>query len=441
MAAGKLGKRLVIIGAGVGGCYAAGALSAFFDETLVFDRDQLPDHPVARAGVSQGPHIHGLLRRPFDIACELFPNFESELSTGGGIKLTYGTQARFHDAGDWQPKRDLGISIYSQSRPLLEHHLRRAASGCPGTTFHPSVTVSDYIVERDEVTGVLITKDNGEADIVDADLVVDAGGRGSNILALLKSHGYGEVETVEFGVGIAYTSAFFSRTMMAGEEPHAFVIRGNVPNTRSGVMFPVEDDRWVISLSGRFDEIPPAEDEGFFAFARQLEDSVLFDTISRERRVSDYSRFMIPRIYFRHYETMPRFPKRLLPIGDTVTGFNPVYGQGMAVAAQHALAIRDLLVELAANGGGLADLGLDALARVSEESGTAWNMSAPIDLVYPQTTGERPPDLVEKTEFSKYIRRRIEVDPDLHALYFRVMNLLEPGSKLKQWVENNPEIG
>lgn len=441
MAEGKLGKRLVVIGGGVGGCYTAGALSEFFDETLVLDRDRLPDCPTARAGVSQGPHIHGLLRRPFDIACELFPDFENDLKAGGGIKLTYGTQARFHDSGQWQPKRDLGISIYSQSRPLLEHYLRRAASRCAGTAFHSSTTVSDYVIERGEVSGVLITKDNGESDIVDADLVVDASGRGSNILSLLKSHGYGEVETVEFGVGIAYTSAFFSRTQKEGEEPYAFVIRGNVPNTCSGVMFPIEGDRWVISLSGRFDEIPPAEDEGFFAFARKLEDPVLFETISRERRVSDYSRFMIPRIYFRHYETMSDFPKRLLPIGDTVTGFNPVYGQGMAVAAQHALAIRHLIVEAAANGGGLADLGLRALARISEESATAWNMSAPIDLVYPQTTGERPPDLVEKTEFSKYIRRRIEAEPELHALQFRVMNLLEPGSALKQWVEKNPEMG
>lgn len=441
MATGKLGKRLVVVGGGVGGCYTAGALSEFFDETLVFDRDLLPANPAARAGVTQGPHIHGLLRRPFDIACELFPDFEGDLRAGGGIKLAYGTQARFHDSGQWQPKRDLGISIYSQSRPLLEHYLRRAASRCAGTVFHSSTTVSDYIIERGEVSGVLITKDNGDADIVDADLVVDASGRGSNILSLLKSHGYGDVETVEFGVGIAYTSAFFSRSQKDGEEPYAFVIRGNVPNTCSGVMFPIEGDRWVISLSGRFDEVPPAQDDGFLAFARKLEDPVLFETISRERRVSDYSRFLIPRIYFRHYETMSRFPKRLLPIGDTVTGFNPVYGQGMAVAAQHALAIRQLLVELAASGEGLADVGSRALARISEESATAWNMSAPIDLVYPQTTGERPPDLVEKTEFSKYIRRRIETDPELHALQFRVMNLLEPGSALKQWVEKNPEMG
>lgn len=441
MTARKLGKRLVIIGAGVGGCYAAGALSHFFDETLVFDRDQLPDDPIPRAGVSQGPHIHGLLRRPFDIACELFPNFEADLSASGGIKLNYGNQARFHDSGRWQPKRDLGISIYSQSRPLLEQVLRRAAARCPGTTFHPSTTVNDYIIERGVVSGVLITKEDGESDIVDADLVVESGGRGSHILSLLKSHGYGEVDTVEFGVGVAYTSAFFTRTVKMHEEPYAFVIRGNVPNTRSGVMFPIEGDRWVISLSGRFDEVPPAEDEGFFAFAQRLEDPILYETISRERRVSDYSRFMIPRIYLRSYEAMPRFPQRLLPIGDTVTGFNPVYGQGMAVAAQHALAIRDLFLEIAASGGNLADLGSRALSRISEASSTAWGMSAPIDLVYPQTTGERPPDLIEKVEFSRYVRQRIEVDADLHALHFRVMNLLEPGSVLKQWVENNPEIG
>lgn len=440
MAARMLGKRLVIIGAGVGGCYAAGALSEFFNETLVLDRDELPSTPTARAGVSQGPHIHGLLRRPLDIACELFPNFEADLDTGGGIKLTYGTQARFHDSGQWQPKRNLGISIYSQSRPLLEHLLRRAASRRSGVRFCSSTTVTDYMIERGIVSGVLITKDDSETDILDADLVVDASGRGSSILSLLKSHGYGEVDTVEFGVGIAYTSAFFSRTGSQNEEPYACVIRGNVPNTRSGVMFPIEGDRWVISLSGRFDEHPPAEDEGFFAFAEKLEDPILHETISREKRVSDYSRFLIPRIYYRHYEAMPRFPERLLPIGDTVTGFNPVYGQGMAVAAQHALAIRHLLFEIQASGGGLADLRSRALSRISDESAAAWNMSTPIDLVYPQTTGERPPDLVEKTEFSRYMRRRIEIDPELHALYFRVMNLLEPAGALQQWLENNPEM-
>ncbi len=55
------GQRAVVIGAGIGGLSAAGALSSAFQEVVILERDVLPASIMSRAGVPQDRHPHLLL--------------------------------------------------------------------------------------------------------------------------------------------------------------------------------------------------------------------------------------------------------------------------------------------------------------------------------------------------------------------------------------------
>jgi 2-polyprenyl-6-methoxyphenol hydroxylase-like FAD-dependent oxidoreductase len=68
-----LGKRAVVIGASVGGLLAARALTDYYDEVTVLERDVLPKTDEPRKGVPQGRHAHGLLARAAKFSNNGFP--------------------------------------------------------------------------------------------------------------------------------------------------------------------------------------------------------------------------------------------------------------------------------------------------------------------------------------------------------------------------------
>src|SRR5271170_3462881 len=57
---GQLGRRVVVIGAGIGGLSAAGALVQYFKRVDILERDRLTASVGSRSGTPQNPHPHGL---------------------------------------------------------------------------------------------------------------------------------------------------------------------------------------------------------------------------------------------------------------------------------------------------------------------------------------------------------------------------------------------
>src|SRR5438132_13412566 len=126
MAPNLVGKQAVVIGAGMGGLAAAGALADHFERVVVLERDKLPLDAAHRNGTPQSRHIHGLLAGGQRALGELFSGFEQDLARAGAVPLRATLDIRIEMPGyDPFPQRDLGFVTYSMSRPLIELVVRR----------------------------------------------------------------------------------------------------------------------------------------------------------------------------------------------------------------------------------------------------------------------------------------------------------------------------
>jgi hypothetical protein len=119
-----LGRRAVVIGAGLGGLSAARVLADYFDDVIILDRDELPDDAAPRPGVPQGKHPHRLLGGGLKALENLFPGFGNELMRAGAEPMEPGLDMLYEIPGqDVWPRIKLSWPTYSMSRPLIERTL------------------------------------------------------------------------------------------------------------------------------------------------------------------------------------------------------------------------------------------------------------------------------------------------------------------------------
>jgi hypothetical protein len=129
----------------------------------------------------------------------------------------------------------------------------------------------------------------------------------------------------------------------------------------------------------------------------------------------------------RHFSELQSFPKGLLPVADSICRFNPLYGQGMSVAALEAEAFCQLLRDWQ---GDLQELTRAFLQQTDQIIAVPWNTSAVPDLAYPSTRGERPPNLRQLLEFGAAFLELAARDASVHKLRLEIIGLLKPNSAL-----------
>jgi len=423
-----VGKRAIVVGAGMGGLTAAAALAGHFERVLVLERDPLPADPVDRPGIPQGKHVHALLAGGQRALGDLFAGFESALVRAGAVPLRMGLDIRTERPGyDPFPQRDLGVGGFAMSRPLLERLVRERVSALAGVELRTRCPVAALVAGAGDaaVTGVRC----GDGEMLDADLVVDASGRGTLTLDLLAATGRAAPETTTIGVDLRYASAVFEIPDGAPTDWKGVFHMPLMPRTsRGALLLPLEGGRWIVTLAGRHQEVPPGDGDGFMAFAAGLRVPTIHRAIEGAKRLGEIARFGFPESVWRHYERMDAFPRGLLAVGDALCRFNPVYGQGMSVAALEALALRDLLSAGAGAADPLADLSRPFFAAAAAAIETPWFGAAVPDFIHPLTRGERPADFEASLRFGMRLIRLAARDPDVHRLTAEVSNLLKPRS-------------
>lgn len=424
--------RAVVIGASMAGLLAARVLSEFFTQVTVLDRDSLPATVTAvpRRGVPQGRHTHGLLGRGRRILDDLFPGLSNDLIAQGAATGDIQADFRWYNDGRRLRPARSGVTGLGVSRPLLESYLRARVRALPGVQILDCRDVISPITtsDGDRVCGVrtLPEADGAGERIIEADLVVDASGRGSRSPAWLEECGYQPPAEECVRIRMVYVTRHYRR------EPQHFggdngVSVGAIPPVlaRGGAVVAEEGNRWIVSLAGALGEEPPLDPDGFVAFADTLAAPDIAEFLRAAEPLDEPVRARFPASIRRRYERLRAFPEGYLVLGDAICSFNPVYGQGMTVAAAEAAVLRDCLRR------GTARLAPRFFRRAAALIDIPWSIAVGNDLRFPQVEGARPLQLRLVNRYVSRLHIAAQHDPAIGRTFLRVANLLaRPGRLL-----------
>jgi hypothetical protein len=239
-------------------------------------------------------------------------------------------------------------------------------------------------------------------------------------------------EVTEIGIDIAYSTAVFERPADAPSTWKTVMTFPAAPDSgRGALLAPIENNQWIVSVGGNHGDAPPGDMDGYLGFVKGLRTPTIYDAIKNAKRVGEIARFLLPCSRRRHFETVQRFPRGLLAIGDAICRFNPVFGQGMSVAAQEAVILHRLLLARTGDLDPLNKLADAFFVAIQEVLETPWGV-AMNDFVFPKTRGQRPADFEQRIQYGIALFRLAAEDASVHKLMIEVNHLLKPRSALRE---------
>ncbi|WP_330253457.1 FAD-dependent monooxygenase [Nocardia sp. NBC_00565] len=414
------GRHAVVLGAGIAGLLAARVLSEHFSRVTIVERDVVTGAAVRR-GVPQARHLHGLLDRGRTIIEQLYPGFTSEMADRGATTAEALVGTRWYVGGLRVAPTSTGLTSVMATRPLLESVLRQRTLATPGVRLCEGIA-RGLIGDADRVRAVSISGGYG-AEAHATDLVVDATGRGSRASVWLAALGARIPEEERLEVDLGYASRLFRWTpgQLGG---HSSVIISTGANGRGGGAIRVEGDRWHITLAGMLGDHPPTDPEEFADFATTIAAPDIHELITTSEPLDEAVPHRFKSPVRRRFERLSAVPQGFLVLGDALCSFNPLYAQGMAVAAQQALALRDCL---AADS---TDLPAQFYAAAGKVVDVAWQLAAGADLGHPGVIGPRTTRTRLTNAYVARAHRAAHVDPRVARTFLRVANLVEPPTAL-----------
>jgi 2-polyprenyl-6-methoxyphenol hydroxylase-like FAD-dependent oxidoreductase len=432
----ELGKRAVVIGAGIGGLSAAGALAQYFERVDILERDRLAATAGSRSGTPQDRHPHGLLAGGLRALDQIFPGFEGDLVAAGAVPVGVARDVQFEwpDVGAL-PKRDFGISMPCATRPLIELVLRRHAEAIANITLRPAARVTGIVPAADGagVRGVRFVNGSGCSEILDADLVVDASGRGAPTLTLLDALGWDRPQMTEIGVDISYATVVVEIAPGATADWKLVLTLPDPPHgVFHAVMAPTEDGRWIIVIAAHSGTSWIETWDAFLEASRLLITPTVSNALRYARPPDGIRHYRFPVSTWKHFERLPHLPRGVLPVADSFCRFNPIHAQGMSSAAKQAVLLQDVLFQAVAEPDPIAAVQAEFMAQVASVLETPWTMSTSADLAFPQTRGERPEKFSEARQFEAALFRAAVADPVVHRAMLEVAQLLEPHQRLRE---------
>jgi 2-polyprenyl-6-methoxyphenol hydroxylase-like FAD-dependent oxidoreductase len=425
----KIGDHAVVLGGSMAGLLAARVLSERYAQVTVVERDPLPAAGGHRRGVPQSRHVHGLLPRGRALLEELFSGLTAELVAAGALTGDSLGCVRWLLSGHRLAQTASGSDGLFVSRPLLEGRVRARVRGIPAVTIRDGCAAVGLVASpgQRQVTGVqLLRAAAGTARTLAADLVVDATGRGSRMPAWLAELGFPQPRRDKVTVGVRYASRMFRLREGALGHDRLIITGGTAARPRGGALTAIEGGRHHVSVAGMLGDTPPTDLPGFLRFAQALPFPDIHDAIIGAEPLDDGAVFGYPASVRVRYERLHRFPAGLLVIGDAVCALNPIYGQGMTVAAMQAMALRRMLAT------GAAPAARRYFRHIAKVITVPWDIAVGGDLASPAVAGRRTAKIRLVNAYLPRLHAAAADDPALARAFVRVSGLIDrPESLLR----------
>lgn len=431
-----VGGRAVVLGASMGGLLTARVLAEFYEHVTVVDRDELPAGFGHRRGVPQGRHAHALQPKGSRVLEELFPGLTGEVVAAGAPTGDLLGDIRWLLSGHRIRRVDIGEPVLLPSRPLLEGHVRARVRALPAVRLvdgHDIVGLT-ATADRRAVTGVSVCRPGGDETVIPADLVVDATGRGSRTPLWLEGLGYRRPAVDRIQIDVAYSSRSYRLAPGALGGDRLILVNWTPRHPRSGAVVAQEGGRHLVTMAGMLGDTPPTDPDGFLEFAASLPFGDLHRAIRDGEPIDDPVGFRYPANVRHRYERLARFPDGLLLLGDAVCGFNPIYGQGMTVAALEAAALRRLLAS------GRPPSWRRYFAAIAKVIDVPWQIATGADLAFPGVPGRRTAMVRLVNAYLPRLHAAAATDASLSEAFVRVTGLLDrpeslfrPDRALRVW--------
>ncbi|MFE7549687.1 NAD(P)/FAD-dependent oxidoreductase [Streptomyces gardneri] len=431
--ADDLGRRAtrhaVVIGGSLAGLLAARVLAEHAEKVTVVERDRFPEGPEARPGVPQGRHIHVLIsggQRAFD---ELLPGFTDELRELGAPKVGVPEDMVQWQSGKWFDRTPSTLHFYAGPRPQLEWLVRQRVFADPRVELVEGHETVGLIGDSSRVRGVRLRERGAGAEketrVLEADLVVDASGRSTKAPDWLAAIGAEAPHEDTLDTGLAYSTRVYRAPDGAlGSDTMGYFIVPNPAQQYGAVVLPVGDGHHLVTLSGLRDDRPPTEEGEFEEYTKRMPHPVISEWLATAEPVSPVYGFRKTANIRRRYDRPGRRPAGFLATGDALCAFNPIYGQGMAVAAITALALRRALADPKRT---------PTTQRVQrallEASKPAWEISAGSDKKMPGVIGDTTkPGALDKAVgwYMGRVQQRAAGDPVVGAAFREALHLTAP---------------
>lgn len=374
----------IVLGGSIAGLLTAAALSGSFDDVTIVDRDELPvdgpDARLSRRGVPQGDQVHHLLSLGHERVERLLPGITDELLALGCERYDDVADFSQYVNGAWRMRVRSDLIVTTFQRPLFEWAIRRRVLALPNVNAVKGFAVGLLAGER--VTGAKVRGvPSGQ---LHGDLVVDATGRGSRSPHWLADLGY--AQPVEQHVRIHMGYSTFTARLPEGVLPKGLAgigVSATPANPVGAAIRPCGGGLHDVVAYGMVKHYPPDDLDSMFAFFDTLA-SPLIARVMREATItSEIVPYQMPGNQRRLWERLD-LPASFVVVGDAVTSFNPIYGQGMTMAALDAT----LLGDAVASAGTLDGVGQAVQAEIGRLADVAWDLAVGTDSAYPEAEYE-----------------------------------------------------
>lgn len=415
--------RAVVLGGSIAGLFAARVLADAYDEVVVVDRDELIGVEGPRKSRPQGKHINAMHVRGRVVMEELYPGITEELLADGCPSGDFAGDCRWYFHGRAVRREDIGYIAVPATAPLMERHIRERTAKLPNVLFRERRDILGLVTTADatRVIGVRVQELGAkDHEVIDAELVVDATGRGSRTPIWLEELGYPSVEEERKKIGLGYVTQHYRLHADPWDGDLAIIPVASPESPRGAIFTKTDHDRVELTAYGLLGDHPPVDQAGFYEFVKSLAIPDIHEALQYAEPLDEPVAFRFPTTMRRHYEKLTRFPDGLLVTGDAVTSFNPIYAQGMTVAALSALVIRDNL-----HSGAMPEPLRYFRDLAKEVIDAPWEMTDTVDLSFPGVEGNRTLKVKMGQKFLGMVQVAATRDVKVTTAYMRTAGMLD----------------